>query len=239
MKEPWRSGSNELWGECLVANTNEDTASVDSDGEHLLSVAPQHPKDLHEYQQLFPASYRGLLRATASCNLHRPSPSPHNWKAPWLPVCLFIYQGSGNCTPGKFRNCILFYFYVLVCMCVCTTARWCTCGYQRAAFWVCSFFSSIFICALGIKLKVPCASSASAHWAILPALVVTVWWQTWEENKKELLGLCPVNLFSLEFLRGHVFLSPCCFFDFCAFYNSVDFFSFSPHFYTGRVGFAL
>lgn len=67
--------------------------------------------------------------------------------------------------------------------------------------------SSVFICALGIKLKVPCASSASAHWAILPALRVTVRWQTWEENKKELLGLCPVNLFSLEFLGGHVFVS--------------------------------
>lgn len=74
-------------------------------------------------------------------------------------------------------------------------------------FWVCSFFSSIFICALGIKLKLPCASSASVHPAILPALVVTVWWQTWEENNKESLGLCPVNLFSLELLRGHVFVS--------------------------------
>lgn len=121
MKELWRSGSNELWGECLAANANEDTASVDSDGEHLLSVASQHPKDLHEYQLLFPASYRGLLRASASYNLHRPSPSPHNWKAPWLPVCRFIYQGSGDCTAGKFRNCILFCF-IFTCWCVCVCA---------------------------------------------------------------------------------------------------------------------
>lgn len=67
------------------------------------------------------------------------------------------------------------------------------------------FFSSIFIRALGIKLKLPCAFSVSVHRTILAALVVTVWWQTWEENKKELLGLCPVNLFSLELLRGHIF----------------------------------
>lgn len=117
MKEPWRSGSNQLWDECLAANANEDTASVDRDGERFLSIASQHPKDLHEYQLLFPALYIGVLRATASCNLHRPSPLPHNWKAPWLPVCLFIYQGSGNCTPGKFNNCILFCF-IFMCWCV-------------------------------------------------------------------------------------------------------------------------
>lgn len=60
-------------------------------------------------------------RATASCNLHRPSPLTHNWKAPWLPVCLFIYQGSGNCTPGKFNNCILF-CVIFMCWCVCVCA---------------------------------------------------------------------------------------------------------------------